>query len=112
MRSADHGPQFWKIRGWRGYLGYFVNIFIILIGVFFLSVGTYVSGIHRFEAMAELTLQQASVDSIVMGYQSANFGGPFSCKSNGLAPAVQAPTTAGGASKRWLFTELLNGKKF
>lgn len=43
MRKADHGPRFWRHRGWRGYVGFVVNVFIIMIGVFFLGVGTYVS---------------------------------------------------------------------
>lgn len=43
MRRADHGPNFYKVRGWRGWLGFLMNIFIILVGIYFLSVGTYVS---------------------------------------------------------------------
>lgn len=43
MRKADLGPQFYKKRGIRGWIGFIVNIFIILVGLFFLGAGTYVS---------------------------------------------------------------------
>jgi hypothetical protein len=43
MRRADHGPNFYKVRGWRGWVGFLMNIFIILVGIYFLGVGTYVS---------------------------------------------------------------------
>ena len=43
MRRADLGPGFYRKRGIRGWVGFFVNIFIITVGVFFLGVGTYVS---------------------------------------------------------------------
>jgi hypothetical protein len=42
MRRADLGPGFWKKRGIRGYVGFVVNIFIILVGIYFLGPGTYV----------------------------------------------------------------------
>lgn len=44
-----------------------VNYFIIAMGVFFLSAGTY-----------------ASVQSIIDAYASGSVGGVFSCASNGL----------------------------
>lgn len=44
MRRADLGPDFYKKRGIRGWIGLVVNIFIILVGIFFLGAGTYVSG--------------------------------------------------------------------
>jgi hypothetical protein len=43
MRRADYGPRFWKVRGIRGIAGYIFNIIIILIGLLFLTAGTYVS---------------------------------------------------------------------
>jgi hypothetical protein len=43
MRRADHGPSFYKVRGWRGWVGAIINVFIILVGIYFLGVGTYVS---------------------------------------------------------------------
>ncbi|TKA81439.1 hypothetical protein B0A49_00282 [Cryomyces minteri] len=67
MRRADHGPGFWKVRGIRGMTGYVFNIILILIGLLFLSAGTY-----------------ASVESIIQGYAASSFGGPFSCASNGV----------------------------
>lgn len=67
MRKADHGAAFWRIRGWRGILGFVNSICLILIGLFFLSVGTY-----------------SSVQNIVDGYNTGSFGGAFSCANNGL----------------------------
>jgi len=67
MRHADHGPNFYKVRGFRGWFGFIFNILMIAIGLLFLSGGTY-----------------ASVQSIVNGYHTAGFGGPFSCASNGV----------------------------
>jgi len=69
-------------RGARSIIGALFNIFLICVGLFTLTAGTY-----------------ASVESIVMGYESASFGGPFSCDNNGLAPAVTAATAT---AKRWL----------
>lgn len=43
MRKVDHGPRYYAVRGWRGWVGYLMNIFIIVVGVFFLTAGTYVS---------------------------------------------------------------------
>ena len=44
-----------------------VNVILILIGLLFLSAGTY-----------------ASVESIILGYEADSFGGAFTCASNGL----------------------------
>lgn len=43
MKQEDYGSDFWKKGGIRGYIELGINIFIILIGVYFVSVGTYVS---------------------------------------------------------------------
>jgi hypothetical protein len=43
MRRADHGPGFYKVRGIRGWVGAIMNVFIVLVGIFFLTAGTYVS---------------------------------------------------------------------
>jgi len=67
MRRATYGAKFWSARGARSWIGSLFNIVLILIGIFFLTVGTY-----------------ASVESIIEGYHSNTFGGPFSCQSNGL----------------------------
>jgi hypothetical protein len=67
MRKATYGPDFWKTRGFRGYFGFFFNIALCMIGLLFLTAGTY-----------------ATVQSIIDGYAAANFGGPFSCSDNGL----------------------------
>jgi len=43
MRTADYGPGWHTRRGIRGLWGALLNGFIILIGLFFLVAGTYVS---------------------------------------------------------------------
>jgi hypothetical protein len=43
MRRADHGPNFYRVRGFRGWFGFLMNVFIIIVGIYFLGVGTYVS---------------------------------------------------------------------
>ena len=43
LRQAAYGDGFWQSRGARGYIGAGFNIFLIFVGFFFLSVGTYVS---------------------------------------------------------------------
>ena len=67
MRRADHGAGYITSRGFRSIAGFAFNILLICIGLLFLTAGTY-----------------ASVESIVQGYNSGTFGGPFTCKSNGL----------------------------
>ncbi|GAD98676.1 neutral amino acid permease, putative [Paecilomyces variotii No. 5] len=67
MRHADYGPGFYKKRGIRGWIGFIVNVLIILCGLFFLGPGTY-----------------ASVDSVVLSYEAGNVGSAFSCANNGL----------------------------
>jgi len=65
MRRADHGPNFYKVRGWRGWVGAIINVFIIMVGIYFLTVGTY-----------------ASVDQIIIDTKST--GPVFNCKNNGF----------------------------
>jgi hypothetical protein len=67
LRREKYGPGFWKTRGIRGYAGFFFNIVLCMIGLLFLTAGTY-----------------ATVQSIIDGYHSATFGGPFTCANNGL----------------------------
>lgn len=43
MRHMDYGNQFYKVRGLRGWLGFLFNALLCLIGLFFLTAGTYVS---------------------------------------------------------------------
>lgn len=43
MAQADYGPAFYRKHGLRGWLGLILNVGIILIGLFFLGPGTYVS---------------------------------------------------------------------
>jgi hypothetical protein len=44
MRRAQYGPDFYKKRGLiRGWGGMILNVFIIIVGIYFLFVGTYVS---------------------------------------------------------------------
>jgi hypothetical protein len=67
VRREEFGPGYWRDRGMRGYLGAALDVFLIFVGFYFLTAGTY-----------------ASVQSIVDGYKAASFGGPFSCESNGI----------------------------
>ncbi|KAH7096003.1 transmembrane amino acid transporter protein-domain-containing protein [Paraphoma chrysanthemicola] len=67
LRRAKYGEGFWKTRGFRGYFGFFFNILLCLIGLLFLTAGTY-----------------ATVQSIIDGYKLSSFGGPFTCQDNGL----------------------------
>lgn len=43
MRRQDYGPNFFMKRGIRGWIGLVVNVSLIVIGLFFLGPGTYVS---------------------------------------------------------------------
>lgn len=43
MRRVDYGGNYYATRGFRGWFGFLMNIFIIVVGFFFLTVGTYVS---------------------------------------------------------------------
>ena len=47
MRYADYGPGWIQRRGARGIFGFLVNVFIILIGFYMLTAGTYVSSALR-----------------------------------------------------------------
>jgi len=67
MRRVDYGENYITSRGFRSIFGWSLNVFLILVGLFFLGAGTY-----------------ASVDSIVIGYKQASFGGAFTCATNGL----------------------------
>lgn len=84
MRTADYGPGWYTKRGLRGLWGVFLNTVIILIGLFFLVAGTYVSGsLSKLESVQTDELQ-VSVDSILIGYRATAFGGAFSCANNGI----------------------------
>ncbi len=67
MRGADGRVALVKERSIMGYLMGALNAFIILVGVFFLTAGTY-----------------ASVQAIVDEFDSGSVGGVFTCASNGL----------------------------
>ncbi|PGH12188.1 hypothetical protein AJ80_06808 [Polytolypa hystricis UAMH7299] len=67
MRREDYGPGFYRNRGWRGYAGLLLNTVIIVIGLFFLVPGTYVS-----------------IDSVILHYRNGEVGSAFSCEDNGL----------------------------
>jgi hypothetical protein len=67
MREMDYGPRSWMVRGIRGWAGFIFNVILCLIGLLFLSGGTY-----------------ASVQSIIDGYEQSTFGGAFTCETNGL----------------------------
>ncbi|KAI9735291.1 MAG: hypothetical protein M1834_001882 [Cirrosporium novae-zelandiae] len=67
MRRKDFGPSFYKSRGARGWIGFVFNWILIAIGFFMLGVGTY-----------------ASVDQIILDYESGSVGGVFTCEDNGI----------------------------
>ncbi|KAL8980012.1 MAG: hypothetical protein Q9177_005993 [Variospora cf. flavescens] len=68
MRKADYGPGWVTKRGIRGLIGFSFNVFIILIGLYMLTAGTY-----------------ATVQSIIDNYHAGVVGGVFTCKSSALA---------------------------
>lgn len=43
MRRVDYGTTFYKSRGWKSWLGFVFNVFLVFVGLFFLTAGTYVS---------------------------------------------------------------------
>ena len=43
MRRDDYGPRFWAVRGVRGFLGFVLNVCLIVAGLFYLGPGSYVS---------------------------------------------------------------------
>ncbi|KAK6380678.1 uncharacterized protein PV06_09840 [Exophiala oligosperma] len=66
MRYADLGPGFYRKRGIRGWVGFLMNVFIIIVGFYFLGAGTY-----------------TSVESIILDYEAGNVKGVFTCANNG-----------------------------
>jgi len=67
MRKVDGSLTLLKERSVVGYLMAALNIFVILVGFFFLTAGTYVS-----------------VQSIIDEFESGSVGSAFTCASNGL----------------------------
>ncbi|CAG8218715.1 unnamed protein product [Penicillium olsonii] len=67
MRRADHGSVIYDGMGLLGWLDLVFNVFLILIGLFFLGPGTYVS-----------------VMSILESFATGTVGNVFICGSNGL----------------------------
>jgi hypothetical protein len=67
MRQADGSVAVVKEHTVAGYLLGALNVAIILVGVFFLTVGTY-----------------ATVESIIIEFETGAVRGVFSCASNGL----------------------------
>ncbi|KAK5078551.1 hypothetical protein LTS08_006486 [Lithohypha guttulata] len=66
MRRVDYGPNFYKVRGFKGWFGFLLNWFILLTGFFFLTVGTYAS-------------VQSIIDDFEVGVKSV-----FTCANNGF----------------------------
>lgn len=67
MRHQEQGDGWWKRLSVRGYFMLGLNIFWIVVGLIVLGPGTY-----------------ASVESIIVSYQSGSVGGVFSCANNGF----------------------------
>ena len=84
MRSSDYGPGWITKRGIRGIAGFALNVIIILIGLFMLTGGTYVSTSTSPPLSTVLRSLQATCQSIADNYKASTVGGVFSCKSNAL----------------------------
>lgn len=82
MRRVDYGPKFYSVRGIRGWFGFFLNVFIILVGIFFLTAGTYVSTTNGLP-LTETNENQASVQSIIDDFE-VGVKSVFTCANNGL----------------------------
>ena len=83
MRRADYGPGWITSRGIRSIWGFVLNVFLILMGLFMLGGGTYVSpSLHRPESNLTANFQ-ATCQSIVDNYAAVSTG-VFTCKSNAL----------------------------
>lgn len=67
MRRIDGGADWLRKQTAYGYSMLALNVFIIIIGLFFLSAGTY-----------------TSVQSIIDSYAAGAVGGVFTCASNGI----------------------------
>jgi hypothetical protein len=67
MRKADGKLSLLQKQTVSGYTLAAFNIFIILVGVFFLTVGTY-----------------ATVEGIIEAFAAGNVGSSFACTSEGL----------------------------
>lgn len=67
MRRIDGGVNWLREQTLYGYMMFALNISIILIGIFFLTAGTY-----------------TSVQSIIDSYAAGQVGGVFTCASNGI----------------------------
>ncbi|KAJ5675588.1 hypothetical protein N7462_008485 [Penicillium macrosclerotiorum] len=67
MRKVDHGSIIYNKMGLLGWIDLLFNIAIIIIGLFFLGPGTYVS-----------------VASVLESYWGGTVGSAFICASNGL----------------------------
>jgi hypothetical protein len=67
MRRVDGGVNWLREQTPYGYMMLAFNIFIIIIGLFFLGAGTY-----------------TSVQSIIDTYESGLASGVFTCVSNGV----------------------------
>ena len=81
MRQADYGPGWITRRGIRGIAGAALNVLIILIGLYMLTAGTYVSIAPIYPKSLQLTRCQSTVKSILIDYTGQK---PFTCESNAL----------------------------
>ena len=84
MRNADYGPGWITKRGIRGIAGFALNVILIMIGLFMLGGGTYVSASTLDTLLAVLTMTQATCQSIVDNYNAGIVGGAFDCANTGF----------------------------
>ena len=67
MRTADGKLSLLREQSLSGYLLAAFNVFIVLVGVFFLTLGTY-----------------ATVEGIIEAFEDGSVGSVFACSSSGL----------------------------
>lgn len=67
MRRVDGGVTWLRDQTIWGYMELALNVFIIIVGLFFLSAGTY-----------------TSVQAIINSYAAGQVGGVFKCANTGI----------------------------
>lgn len=82
MRRVDYGKNYYKVRGFRGWFGFVLNVFIVLVGFFFLTAGTYVSFLLQ-TIWSQSNILQASVQSIIDDFE-VGVKSVFTCSNNGF----------------------------
>ncbi|KAF3480149.1 uncharacterized protein GIQ15_05496 [Arthroderma uncinatum] len=74
MQSEDEAAKPGKARSMKGWIGWGINVFLIGVGLLFLGPGTY-----------------ASIDSVVLNYQSGKVGSAFSYSRGWMSVFAMKP---------------------